>query len=105
MKIKNETRTLYLTGFEIRGYATINMWGGGQGNIRMDAKRLKLKEFSKNNILGCINDGQFGCESIECAEIEIYKVFNNSYVEWCKDLHANSFQCNLYAHRGIICKT
>lgn len=95
--------TLEHTGYRIEGYATINMWGGGQGIIEMTSTTFSKEHLSKDNVLGCINDGEFGCESVECAEIEIYRVYGRSYSEYDRSLHANSMQCRL-AHRGITPK-
>lgn len=95
--------TLELTSYEVRGKALINLWGGGQGFIEMDPKRFRKEDLSKDNILACINDGGFGCESVESAEIEVYRVYEHLHREWDRNLFANKMQCQL-AHKGITLK-
>jgi len=64
-------------GISVEGEALINLWGGGQGTISMDRTFLPLDKATKTNILRCVNDGGFGCESIESAEIDIYDVYEH----------------------------
>ena len=75
--MKTKQVTLTQTGFFIEGTATINLWGGGQGEIPMTKIRIDFEDFNKANLLGCVNDGQFGCESIEHAYVDIYNDFDH----------------------------
>lgn len=63
--------TLKLTEIEISGTATLNLWGGGSGSIEMEKYKLPVDKATKDNILRCVNDNGFGCESIQSAEIDI----------------------------------
>jgi hypothetical protein len=63
-----KVRTITQTHREISGIALLNLWGGGQGTIEMDAVRIPFGELSLKNFLSAINDGGFGCESIDSAE-------------------------------------
>jgi len=72
---------LELIGFEINGVATLNLWGGGQGDIKMDPVFIPKEEFSKTTLLQSINDGGFGCESIESAIVSIYAVYSNGDIQ------------------------
>jgi|WetSurSiteA1Bulk_404760.scaffolds.fasta_scaffold03388_4 hypothetical protein len=65
-------KTIHQTGILIQGIALLNLWGGEKGEIIMTEKFLANEDISKDNILRCINDAQFGCESIESAWIDIY---------------------------------
>lgn len=66
----NKTITLNFTNYIIKGETTINLWGGGQGNIKMDDVALDSID---NITLDMLNDGGFGCESIAGAYIDIYE--------------------------------
>lgn len=72
-----KTKTITQIGIEIQGWAIITMWGGGQGEIGMDKTFIPNNEISKATILGAVNDGQFGCQSIDSAQIEIYYVYDD----------------------------
>ena len=69
------TKTFDLAYFEIDGTALLNLWGGGQGEIDMEQYRLPAEHFSKDNVLRCVNDHGFGCESIAAAVIEVTPVY------------------------------
>ena len=62
---------LKLTGITVSGTATLNLWGGGSGTIEMQPYTLPIDKATKDNILRCVNDNGFGCESIGSAEIDI----------------------------------
>lgn len=90
------------TGIVIQGVATLNLWGGGQGEIIMDQRYIPLEKISKENILRCVNDAQFGCESIESASIEIYTAYDNgAYTEFDRTIEATRPEYNLFYCRGI----
>ncbi len=78
---KEIVTTSKLIGIEITGIAILNMWGGGSGEIEMEKYFLPLEHITKDNIIRCVNDNGFGCESIESATIDIELVYkdNNSY--------------------------
>ena len=76
-----KTVTLKQVGYEFTGNALLNLWGGGQGTVKMDSWEAK-GEFSRQKMIDGINDGQFGCESIDSAEIWVNKLFENGYTEY-----------------------
>ena len=75
--MKTKTITVSLVGYQIDGVATVHPWGGGRGTIQMKSHFLKPEHFSKDNVLRCVNDGGFGVESIESAEISVTEVYDN----------------------------
>lgn len=77
-------------GFSIKGNATLNLWGGGTGDIEMEEYFLPLDKTTPKNILRCVNDNGFGCESIKEAEIDIYIKYDNGSKEYDRTIYANS---------------
>lgn len=77
--------TLELTGYKMCGTSIINLWGGGQGSIRMDTVKFPSdKRPTRAMLAKKVNDGQFGCESIEYAEAILYAVYGGCYEEEVK---------------------
>jgi len=72
--MEKEFRTT-LYGYKVSGDAVLNLWGGGQGEIRMQAQLLPAKHLSKDNVLRCVNDNGFGCESIDSAHVRVTEVW------------------------------
>lgn len=85
--------TLKQVGWKIKGIATINYWGGGQGKIEMDSSTI-IGNLTKDKLIACINDGQFGCESIDSAEVDIYALYTRGYYELHKTIHISNKQLN-----------
>jgi len=79
--------TLEQIGYMVDGEAMINLWGGGSGTIEMDKSRIPLRRMSKDNLLRCVNDGQFGCESFQWADVSIYDLFEGGYKEYNRTIH------------------
>ena len=75
------TKTITQIGYIVSGTATVSMWGGGSGTIEMNRTFIPLEKFSKTNTLRCVNDGGFGVESIDAADIDIYVKYDNGSVE------------------------
>ena len=75
-----KTVTLKHLGFRCTGTAVINLWGGGQGTIDMDWWDCNTDD--RKEIVKGINDGQFGCESIESAIVHISDHYENGYTEY-----------------------
>lgn len=69
--------TSVLIGIMVRGTSEINLWGGGTGEMDMEETFIPADKVSKDNIMRCVNDGQFGCESIESAYVSIYAVYKS----------------------------
>ena len=80
-------------GYSIEGEAILNLWGGGQGTIEMNTVRINKDELTVENILSAINDGQFGCESIDFATVDIYALYGEygEYAETKRFLHSFEF--------------
>ena len=74
--------TLKQTGYMVGGDTVINLWGGGQGKVTIDETFIPLDKLSKENLLRCINDGRFGCESFDNADLYIDDMFENGYREF-----------------------
>lgn len=85
-----KSKTITQTGIIVSGEALINVWGGGKGTIQMESYFLPLDKITPKNILRCVNDGGFGCESIESAEIDIYIIYDNGSKEIDRTLWVDS---------------
>ncbi len=80
--MKTKQVILTQTGYRISGTATITARGGGTGTIGMNSAFIPLSQFNKTALLSCINDGRFGVESIDSAEVDICLVFGGNYDEY-----------------------
>ena len=76
-----KTITLKQVGWYFEGEAVINMWGGGQGSVCMTPWQT-TGEFSEKEMVYGINDGQFGCESIDSAIVQAYRLYETGYKEF-----------------------
>jgi hypothetical protein len=90
------TKTITQTGIVVKGTATLNLWGGGQGTIDMSPVFIPYGKITKNNILRAVNDAGFGCESIENAEIDIYIKYDNRSTEFDRTFWADNRYSNLF---------
>ena len=79
MKIR--TKEIKQIGFLISGTAFVNFWGGDSGSVQMDTNFLPNELMSKDNMLRCVNDGEFGVKSIYGAEIYVAVKYDNGSVE------------------------
>ena len=82
--------TLNHVGYSIEGESILNLWGGGQGTIEMNTIRINKDELTVENILSAINDGEFGCESIDFATVDIYALYGE-YGEVKRFFHSFEF--------------
>lgn len=71
------------------GTALINCWGGGQVLVSITPSKFPLEKCSKTRMLNAVNDGQFGCESIEEAEIDVFSVWSNGGKEFERTIIIN----------------
>lgn len=95
-------KTIYQTGITINGTALINLWGGGQVEVIMDEKYIPNEKISKENILRCINDGKFGCESIESADVDIYITYEQGFAnEYDRTIHVENPRYQKFYYTGI----
>jgi hypothetical protein len=101
---KNKQISLDHRGYELRGTALLNLWGGGQGEIEMNHVFIPDHDLSHTNIKRSINDSGFGCESVESATIDIYDVYGYGptphYKKYNRTIEVNSLQCQ-EAFKGI----
>jgi len=84
-----KTKTINQIGIVIGGESVISLWGGGEGTIKMDETFIPNDKISKQNILRCVNDGGFGCESIDSSDIDIYIKFDNGCREYDRTIYVN----------------
>lgn len=95
-------KTIKQTGITIQGTALLNLWGGGQGEIIMDDRYIPNNKITKENILRCINDAEFGCESIESADIDIYINYENGFaMEYDRTIHVENKMYQQFYCKGI----
>lgn len=83
--MKPKTKTITQVDIIVSGEALINMWGGRQSEITMDKTFIPNDKISKDNILRCVNDGGFGCESIQRAFVEISIRYDNMSTEFDRE--------------------
>ena len=89
-KMKPKQIKLTQTGIEISGSSTISLWGGGTSQIEMKRTFIPFEKISKDNILRCVNDGEFGCESIESASIDIFITYGQGMKEFNRTIEIKS---------------
>lgn len=96
-----KTVTLKQTGITIGGIAYVTCWDGQEGSIGMNQKFIPLGEITKENILGCVNDGRFGVQSIDRVEIEIFDTYENGYKEFNRIIETENPDYQQFYFRGI----
>lgn len=82
MRSKTISKTITQIGIVVSGFATLEMWGGGQGTIEMEECFLPNGKITPKNILRCVNDNGFGCQKIVDAEINILILYDNGSKEY-----------------------
>ena len=92
--------TLKQTGWHVTGEAVISTWGGGQGTIRMDPTFVPLGKMTKENLHRCINDGRFGCQSIDQGVLEVSVEYEGRYREYDRTIFIDNPNPRLVC-RGI----
>lgn len=98
--IKKEIN-LKLVGYKVAGETLINLWDGTQGTVDMTPHVIKQQKTpTKKQITGKINDGGYGCESIEEADVNVYAVYGSGYEEFINTYHFDKKDCK-GAKRGI----
>jgi hypothetical protein len=83
--MKPKTKTITQVGIVVSGETLIHMWGGGKGEITMRKTFIPNDKITKDNILRCVNDGGFGCESIERAFVIISIKYDNGSDEFDRE--------------------
>jgi hypothetical protein len=84
-----KTMLITQTGFVIGGRAGLILWDGTRGEIEMKECYLAYHDTTPKNILRCVNDNGFGCEYIECADIDIYIKYDNGSKEYDRTLYVD----------------
>jgi hypothetical protein len=77
-----ESITLKKIGYRIEGYAVISLWGGGVVKVKMDDNFIPLGKMTAENLYRCINDGRYGCESIDEAHVDIFDAYEQDFHKW-----------------------
>ncbi len=85
-----KTKQINQIGIVIGGIATLEMWGGGTGEIEMKQYFLPLDKITPKNILRCVNDNGFGCQSIPTADIDIYIKYDNGSKEYDRTIYVDN---------------
>jgi len=105
-----KTKTITQVGIVVSGEASLNLWGGGRGEITMDKIFIPNDKITKDNILRCVNDGGFGCESIKKAFVIISIKYDNGCTEFDREfivdhpLHTRLFLgWKVLREQGIKC--
>jgi hypothetical protein len=70
------TLTLKLTGYIIKGFSDLSLWGGGNACIEMDA--FNVDNIDEKTLLDNINDAGFGVEKINGAICDIYENYQGT---------------------------
>jgi len=94
--------TLQQTGYYIEGQVNIILWTGDIGELYMDPMVVPLGNMTKENLMKCINDGQYGAQFIDKAELAIYDYYENNYKEFNRYIDVNEYFCKKY--QSIFCK-
>lgn len=90
--------TLKQIGYVVSGTATINLWGGGKGDI--DMKPTRITELTTENVLRAINDNGFGCESFDSADVVICTDFGYNLQEYYAHVEFNRDDLWLITNRN-----
>jgi len=96
-----KTRTITQIGIMVDGYTIVNHWGGGEGRVRMDPVFIPNDKITHNNIYRAINDGQFGCEAIKEADVDVYIKYDNGSLEFDRTLCIDRPEQLKQAMKGI----
>ena len=90
--------TLKLIGYRCKGKAILNLWGGGQGSVTMD--NWDTVKGDRDSIVKGVNDGQFGCESIHSARVDVYELYENDYIAYDQSIGFSAEELT-EAKRGV----
>jgi hypothetical protein len=97
-----KTKTITQTGIRISGIAFITLWDNNTASIEMNKTFIPNGKITKTNILSAVNDGRFGCQSIDSAEINISITYDNGSIEYDRTLFVdNPIHTQFFGKRGI----
>ena len=82
---------LHQIGWYFEGEAVITLWGGDEGVVNMTPWEL-LGQFNEKEMIKGINDGQFGCESIDGAIIQVHRLYPTRYKVYEEDFEYDAEQ-------------
>jgi len=85
-----KTKTVKQIGIVVEGYVQVSLWGGGEGGLDMKPQFLPIEKATKDNILRSVNDGGFGVQSIDAAEIEIYDKYEGGLLEYNRTISVSN---------------
>ena len=72
---------VYLDHYIVEGVVWITLWSGEEGHLNMTP--TVTSELTRDKALEAVNDGGYGCESIDEAEVAICAIYKsdvqNSY--------------------------
>lgn len=94
------TVTLKQIGWTIRGQAFVTTWYGRQGIADMKPTFVPLGKLTRDKVHCSINDGGFGAQSIDRADVEVYRTYENHYHEFGRVLEVENPDHKL-TKRGI----
>lgn len=77
-----EKLTLTMTGYWIEGTAYVTDCFGRAGTIQM--KPFQVRTLARRGIVKNINDSGFGAQTINMAEMTVYKLFGSSTKVYAK---------------------
>ena len=83
------TKTIKQTGFVIGGDAIVVLWDGTRNLTKMMKTYLPYHKATPKNILRCVNDSGFGCQSIQRAYVDIYVKYDNGSEEYDRTIYAD----------------
>lgn len=96
-----KTKTIKQIGYLIKGETRVALWGGGTGYLDFNESIILLEDFSKESLLGCINDNGFGVRGFEYAEINIYDIYEGGFNEFNRTIFVENKEHLKYACKGI----
>jgi hypothetical protein len=96
-----KTKTITQLGYLIKGHTMVTLWGGDTGYIGFRENIILLEDFSKESLLGCINDNGFGVQSFNNAEINIYDIYEGGLTEFNRTIMVEYPEHLKFACKGI----
>jgi hypothetical protein len=79
-----KTKTINQIGYLITGIASITLWGGDNGGIKMNPiflKELPILPEKSDELFNRLNDGGFGVQRINGALVNIYELYEYNVKE------------------------
>jgi hypothetical protein len=96
-----KTKTIAQLGYLIKGHTMVTLWGGDIGYLGFSESIILLEDFSKESLLGCINDNGFGVQGFNNAEIDIYDIYEGGLTEFNRRITVEHREHLKFACKGI----